>query len=130
MLKVARCTVPVEITTLMMIDSIDITDKDRGNILENCLSCAEDRVIITHGTSTILETARVLGKQIQNKVVVLTSAVIPFVFNNSDGLFNLGSAFAFVQTLPHGVYIAMNGQCYPWDRVERNPETGMLEVAS
>lgn len=127
MLTVARCTLPVEVTTLMMIDSLDMTDKDRQHILEHCLSSAEDRIIITHGTSTIMTTARVLGERITNKVIILTGAIIPYVFDDSDALFNFGSAFAFAQTLPHGVYIVMNGRCFSWDRVQKNHETGMFE---
>ncbi|MEK7084743.1 MAG: asparaginase domain-containing protein [Patescibacteria group bacterium] len=128
MLRVSRCAVPTEVTTLMLIDSLEMTDKDRASILEHCQLCAEDRIIITHGTGTILETARVLGEAVNNKVIVLTGAVIPFIFDNSDSLFNLGSAFAFVQTLPSGVYVAMNGRYIPWNRARRNPETGMLEM--
>jgi L-asparaginase len=84
-------------------------------------------IVITHGTDTIVETAHALAASIRNKTIVLTGAMIPYKFGSSDGLFNLGSALAFVQTLPPGVYIAMNGRCFPADRVRKNRETGMFE---
>jgi L-asparaginase len=72
-------------------------------------------------------TARVLGQKLKDKTIVLTGAMIPYKFGSSDGLFNLGSALAFVQTLPHGVYIAMNGKCLPWTNVRKNRQTGEFE---
>ena len=127
MLALARCKVKVDIRTLMMIDSLEMTETDRRLILENCLKCKEENIVITHGTDTMEETARVLGEASVKKTIVLTGAMVPFKFGSSDGLFNLGSALAFAQSLPQGVYIAMNGRCFPWDNVQKNRETGQFE---
>jgi L-asparaginase len=127
MLKLARCKTQVDIRTLMMIDSLEMTDSDRELILRNCMDAKEDRLIITHGTDTMEQTARMLGKAMQKKTVVLTGAMIPYKFGSSDGLFNLGSAIAFVQALPHGVYVAMNGRYFTWDNVRKNRATGEFE---
>ncbi len=127
MLELGRCKLKVEVRTLMMIDSLEMTDLDRQIIVENCAKCDEERIVITHGTDTMGETARVLGKILENKTVVLTGAMVPYKFGSSDGLFNLGSALAFVQTLPHGIYIAMNGRCFLWDNVRKNRATGEFE---
>ena len=127
MLKLGRSRVKVEVRTLMMIDSLEMTDADREIILENCLKASEDRILITHGTDTMVETARVLGRAVSGKTILLTGAMVPFAFGSSDGLFNLGSALAFVQTLAPGVYLAMNGRYFPWDRVRKNRETGEFE---
>jgi L-asparaginase len=127
MLKLGRCKVEVGIRTLMMIDSLEMTDEDREIILENCLKCEEDKIIITHGTDTMELTARTLGRVIKNKTVVLTGAMIPYKFGSSDGLFNLGAALAFAETLPPGVYIAMNGRYFNWDNVRKNRQTGEFE---
>lgn len=127
MLELGRCKVKVEIRTLMMIDSLEMTDLDRQIIVENCLKCAEGRIVITHGTDTMEETACSLGKALKNKTVVLTGAMIPYKFGSSDGLFNLGSALGFVQTLPHGVYIAMNGRYFHWNNVRKNRNSGEFE---
>jgi L-asparaginase len=128
MLKLGRCNLDLEIRTLMMIDSLDMTDDDRRIILEHCRNSHEHRIVITHGTDTMVETAGVLAGQIHDKTIVLTGAMIPYKFGSSDGLFNLGSALAFAQTLAHGVYVAMNGRCYRWDRVRKNRQTGMFEA--
>lgn len=127
MLNMGRCRVLVEIRTLMMIDSLDMKDDDRKIILENCKNTKEERILITHGTDTMIETAKLLAKDIQNKTIVLTGAMIPYKFGSSDGLFNLGSALAFVQTLPPGVYIAMNGKYFHWDKVRKNKDLGEFE---
>ena len=127
MLRLGRCKLDVDVRTLMMMDSLEITDADRGIILENCLSCEDEKIVITHGTDTMELTAQLLGKSIKDKTVVLTGAMIPYKFGSSDGLFNLGSALAFVQTLPHGVYIAMNGMYFNWDNVRKNRKTGEFE---
>ena len=127
MLELGRCKVKVDIRTLMMIDSLEMTDMDRSVILDNCLKCEEDHVVITHGTDTMQETARVLGQASINKTIVLTGAMVPFKFGSSDGLFNLGSALAFAQTLPAGVYVAMNGRYFQWDSVRKNKKTGKFE---
>jgi len=127
MLKLGRCKVDVEIRTLMLIDSLDMTDADRAIILEQCRNAKETRIVITHGTDTMEESARVLGRRIADKTIVLTGAMVPYKFGSSDGLFNLGSALAFAQTLPPGVYIAMNGQYFTWDNVKKNRDTGVFE---
>src|SRR5512136_3118393 len=120
MLELGRCKVRVDIRTLMMVDSLELTDSDRKIILENCIKCKEDNIVITHGTDTMEDTARLLGEANINKTIILTGALVPFKFGSSDGLFNLGSALAFAQSLPHGVYIAMNGRCFRWDHVQKN----------
>ncbi|MBI4272639.1 asparaginase [Candidatus Uhrbacteria bacterium] len=127
MLKLAKCKVDIDVRTLMLIDSLVMTDADRENILENCLRAKEEMIVITHGTDTMPETAWVLGKKIKDKTIVLTGAMIPYTFGSSDGLFNLGSAIAFVQTLPPGVYISMNGKYFKWDNVQKNKEKGEFE---
>ena len=127
MLRLGRCRTPVEVRTVMMIDSLDMTEVDRRVILENCLKVPERQIIITHGTDTMELTAQLLGRHVTDKTVVLTGAMVPYKFGSSDGLFNLGSAVAFVQTLPAGVYIAMNGRCFEWSNVRKNRETGEFE---
>ncbi|HAL55007.1 MAG TPA: asparaginase [Bacteroidetes bacterium] len=127
MLALGRCKVEVQIRTLMMIDSLEMTDADREMILENCLQTTEDKIVITHGTDTMEQTAGILGRSIQDKTIVLTGAMVPYKFGSSDGLFNLGSALGFVQTLPPGVFIAMNGRCFHWNNVRKNKQTGEFE---
>jgi L-asparaginase len=127
MLKLGRCKVPVEIRTLMLVDSLEMTNADRQIIAEQCRKCKEDRIVITHGTDTMEETARVLGKSITDKTIILTGAIVPYKFGSSDGLFNLGSALAFAESLPHGIYVAMNGRCFMWDNVKKNKKTGEFE---
>ena len=128
MLRLGRSRVDVTLTTLMMIDSLDMTDADRGLIVENCGACAEERIVITHGTDTMVETARALAASVRNKAIVLTGAMVPYAFGSSDGLFNLGSALSFAQVLSHGIYLAMNGTAFPWDRVRKNRQTGVFET--
>jgi L-asparaginase len=128
MLKLARCRLDVQIRTVMMIDSLEMTSEDRGLVLQNCLKAPETCIVITHGTDTMVETARVLAGAIKDKTIVLTGAMIPYAFGSSDGLFNLGSALSLVQALPHGVYIAMNGQYFEWNRVKKNRELGLFET--
>ena len=127
LLKLGRSRIPVEIRTLMMIDSLEMTDADRILIAENCIKASENKIVITHGTDTMAITARVLAERVKNKTIVLTGAMIPIKFGSSDGLFNLGSALAFVQTLPNGVYVAMNGKYFNWDNVRKNKQTGAFE---
>jgi len=127
MLGLGRCRQNVEIRTLMMIDSIDMSDADRQIILDNCKKCKGTRIVVTHGTDTMEDTARLLGQAGLEKTIVLTGAMIPYKFGSSDGLFNLGSALAFVQSLPHGVYVAMNGKYFTWDSVRKNRKTGEFE---
>jgi L-asparaginase len=127
LLEKGRSKVPVEIETLMMIDSLEMTTQDRELIIRRCRECEEKKIIITHGTDTMSVTAAVLAENIQNKTIVLTGAMIPIKFGSSDGFFNLGSALAFVQTLPPGVYVAMNGRYFNWDNVRKNTQTGVFE---
>ena len=127
MLHLGRCRVPVEIRTLMMIDSLEMTEMDRELIVRHCQEAEEDRIIITHGTDTMAATAAVLSEQVTDKTIVITGAMIPYKFGSSDGLFNLGSALAFVQTLPKGVYVAMNGRYFNGRNVKKNKETGEFE---
>ncbi|WP_276479465.1 asparaginase domain-containing protein [Paraflavitalea pollutisoli] len=127
LLEMGRNKVPVVIRTLMMIDSLDMTAEDRDLIKHQCVQCEEDKIIITHGTDTMAITAKVLAEHIKNKTVVLTGAMIPIKFGSSDGLFNMGCAMAFVQSLPPGVYVAMNGRFFNWDNVRKNRQTGIFE---
>ncbi|MBI2729887.1 MAG: asparaginase [Sphingobacteriales bacterium] len=127
LLEMGRCRVDVKIRTLMMIDSLEMTDQDRELIAHQCEQCQEDKIIITHGTDTMSETAAMLAQKVKYKTVVLTGAMIPIKFGSSDGLFNLGSALAFAQSLPHGVYVAMNGRYFNWDNVRKNKQTGVFE---
>lgn len=127
LLEKGRNKVRVEIRTLMMVDSLEMTDHDRELIAHHCNQCEENKIVITHGTDTMSETAKVLAEKVKDKTIVLTGAMIPIKFGSSDGLFNLGSALAFAQTLPAGVYIAMNGRYFNWDNVRKNKQTGMFE---
>jgi L-asparaginase len=127
MLTLGRSRVRTTIRTVMMIDSLEMTEADRDLIVQNCLQSDENRIVITHGTDTMTETAAAIAQAVSGKTVVLTGAMIPYAFGSSDGLFNLGSALSFVQVLPPGVYISMNGRCFPWDRVRKNRERGEFE---
>jgi len=129
MLRLGRCHLDVDVETLMMIDSLEMTDTHRQTILERCDRTAAARIVITHGTDTMEQTAAVLGGSITAKTIVLTGAMVPYTFGSSDGLFNLGTALAFVQTLGPGVYVAMNGRCFRWDSVRKNRELGVFEAA-
>jgi L-asparaginase len=110
-----------------MTDSLQMTAAGREVILERCLAAPESRIVITHGTDTMEQTAAVLGARVSAKTVVLTGAMVPYTFGSSDGMFNLGTALAFVQTLPSGVYVAMNGRYFPWDSVTKNRKLGVFE---
>ncbi len=127
MLRLGRCRLDVAVRTVMMVDSLEMSDADRETILANCRRSPEDRIVVTHGTDTMVETGRVLGAATLPKTIVLTGAMVPYAFGSSDGLFNLGSALSFVQVLPPGVYIAMNGRIFRWDRVRKNRELGIFE---
>jgi L-asparaginase len=131
MLRLGRCRLDVSIRTLMMIDSLDMTAADRALIAGHCRAAVETRIVITHGTDTMVDTGQVLARTFPrggDKTIVLTGAMIPYAFGSSDGLFNLGSALSFVQVLPPGVYIAMNGRYFDWERVRKNSETGVFEA--
>jgi L-asparaginase len=127
MLALGRCKLDLEIRTLMMIDSLEMTEADRELIVRQCSEATEERIVITHGTDTMEITARVLAERVTGKTIVLTGAMIPYKFGSSDGLFNLGSALAFVQSLPAGIYVAMNGRYLTAERVQKNRETGTFE---
>ncbi len=129
MLKLGRSRVPVDIRTLMMIDSLQMTDTDRELIARHCNETEAEKIVITHGTDTMVDSAKKLAELVKGKTIVLTGAMIPYKFGSSDGLFNLGSALAFVQTLPVGVYVAMNGRWFNWDNVWKNKKTGEFEEA-
>ena len=131
MLRLGRSRVDVSVRTLMMIDSLEMTAGDRALIVEQCRQANESRLLITHGTDTMVETAAALAGALPaaaGKTIVLTGAMIPYAFGSSDGLFNLGSALSFVQALPAGVYIAMNGRCFEWNRVRKNRASGTFEA--
>lgn len=127
LLKLGRCRLEVKITTLMLIDSLTMSNKERSYIKNSCKKVDEKQIVITHGTDTMTKTARVLAKEKLDKTIILTGAMIPYNFGSSDGLFNVGSALAFSQALPVGVYIAMNGKYFDWDAVKKNKETGVFE---
>ncbi len=130
MLQLGRNRVPLLIETLMMIDSLQMTDGDRQRIADHCNQSTADRIVITHGTDTMVETAAKLADLAPGKTIVLTGAMIPYKFGSSDGLFNLGSALAFVQALPPGVYVAMNGRYFNWDNVWKNKQSGEFQELS
>jgi len=127
LIELGRCKLDIEVRTIMMIDSLDMTDEDRQMILNYCVKSTEEQIIITHGTDTMETTAKVLGEAQLEKTIILTGALIPIKFGSSDGLFNLGSALAFVQTLPHGVYVAMQGKYFLWKNVRKNRSSGIFE---
>jgi len=129
-LKLGRCNLDVQIRTLMMIDSLEMTEMDRKTIADNCEKCETDRILITHGTDTMVETARVIAARKIPKTIILTGAMIPYKFGSSDGFFNLGVGLAFAQCLGPGVYVAMNGRLFDWDNVRKNKKTGMFETLS
>ena len=129
-LELGRSKLEVKIRTLMLIDSLEITDDDRVVILDNCKRVPENQIVITHGTDTMTVTAKVIADANLEKTIVLTGAMIPYKFGSSDGLFNFGGALAFAQSLPPGVYIAMNGRYFDWDKVKKNKKTGVFEELS
>ena len=127
LLELGRSQLNVKVETLMMIDSLNMTDDERQYIIKKCQKEASQRIIITHGTDTMVETAKILAEHIQDKTIILTGAMIPIKFGSSDGLFNLGSALSFVQILEPGIYITMNGRYFNWDNVRKNKNLGIFE---
>lgn len=128
MLERGRCTIDTNVKTIMMIDSLKMANEDRLLILNQCKESETDKIIITHGTDTIVETAHFLAKENLEKTIILTGAMVPYAFgNSSDGFFNLGSALAFVQILPQGVFVVMNGRYFNFDGVKKNRQTGNFE---
>ncbi len=126
-LELGRAHLEVKIKKLMLVDSLNMTNKDRGFILGECTNVKDKKIVITHGTDTMTETAKFLARGNLKKTIVLTGAMIPYKFGSSDGLFNLGSAFAFAQVLPKGVFVAMNGRFFNWDKVVKNKISGKFE---
>ena len=127
MLRLGRSRVAVALTTLMLVDSLDMSDEDRERIVASCAAATEKRIVITHGTDTMVATAAAIARGVSGKTIVMTGAMVPYAFGSSDGLFNLGSALSFAQVLPPGVYIAMNGTAFPWDTVQKNKRAGVFE---
>ncbi len=128
MLEKGRSKLKISVRTLMLIDSLEITEMDRDVILRSCMRSSKDKIIITHGTDTMIQTAQLLHQNVKDKTVVLTGALIPYAFGTSDGFFNLGNSLAFVQVLPPGVYIVMNGRYFRPDNVKKNYDTGFFET--
>ena len=127
----ARLGTEAVIEPLMQKDSADLTPEDRQLILDRCTTSPENRILITHGTDTIAETARYLGeKGVGNKTVVLVGSFVPLSQENSDAFFNLGYALAATQLLPRGVWIALNGEVFEWGNVRKNRDQGRFERAS
>ena len=128
MLRLGRSRVEVTVQTLPMMDSLDMTADDRQRIVDACRAATDMRIVITHGTDTMVDTARVVAADphLAAKTIVLTGAMVPYAFGSSDGLFNLGSALSFVQTLPPGVYVAMNGRYFEWNAVEKDRAAGIF----
>lgn len=124
-----RSSLDIDIKTLMMVDSLEMTDSDRDIIAHNCRRCSSDKILLTHGTDTMVETASFLANaKLEGKTVVITGAMVPYAFGtSSDGFFNLGSALAFVQILPPGIYVVMNGRYFDWNAVRKNRTTGNFE---
>lgn len=130
MLKQARCTVEISMQQLMLKDSLEMTKADREQIKQNCITTGAQQIIITHGTDTMVDTAKHLAVAIQNKTIVLVGAMIPYTIQHSDALFNLGSAITAVQLLPAGIYISMNGQVFDWNKVVKNKQAGEFRALS
>jgi L-asparaginase len=130
MLNQVKCKVRFVLEEVMLKDSLQMTSEDRKEILKKCIECLENKIIVTHGTDTMVETAQILGNKAKGKTIVLVGAMIPYAFGASDALFNLGCAFSAVQALPQGVYITMNGKIFIWDNVRKNKESGDFEEIS
>ena len=128
MLRLGRSRVEVTIRTIMMVDSLDMTDTDRALIVQNCLRSEEDRIVITHGTDTMTETAAAIARNVFGKAVVLTGAMIPYEIANSDALFNFGMAVGVAQTLQAGVHVVMSGQVFAWDNVRKDRTLGVFHA--
>ena len=127
MLSRARIEVEIKTEILLFKDSLDMDDNDRKLILKSCVECKEERILITHGTDTMCETAKLLGLNLRNKVVVLFGSMVPYTVNNSDAFFNLGCALGSLNLLDPGVYVAMNGRTLPWNDVVKNRSLGVFQ---
>lgn len=126
-LQRARLGAEVRLQQLPPLDSLDMQDADRLRILDACRAAPENQLVIIHGTDTMTDTARVLGSAGLTRTVILTGAMVPYEIAGSDALFNLGFACGVAQTLPAGIYIAMNGTVFPWDKVQKNRAAGRFE---
>ena len=127
MVKRSRVEVDLTLEEIMLLDSLDMVDKERDLIVDSCLSCEEDFILITHGTDTMCDTARLIGESDIDKTIVLFGAMVPYAVSNSDALFNFGCALGSLQLLESGVYVAMNGRVLPWDDVEKNRALGVFQ---
>ena len=127
LLKRARVSVPCTFETVCMLDSLDMQHSDRLKVLQACSDCASQKIVIVHGTDTMPETAKVLGHAALGKTIVLTGAMIPYEFDDSDAFFNFGFAVAAAGLLSCGVYLSMNGRVFEWDRVRKNRQEGRFE---
>jgi L-asparaginase len=128
-LKYVRCALPIELELNQLIDSLDMHLANRLKILDSCRRAPESRIVVTHGTDTMIQTGRVLGQAALGKTIVLTGAMVPYSFTASDAVFNLGCSIAAVQLLPAGVYVTMGGRVFAWDRVRKDREAGTFEEA-
>ncbi|MBS3119356.1 asparaginase [Candidatus Woesearchaeota archaeon] len=124
LLHQSRISLDINFETLMLKDSLFMREADRQAILDKCLHVPEDKILITHGTDTMVETAKILGEKVRDKTIVLTGAMVPASIAGSDALFNLGCALAALQHLPKGIFIVMNGKAFAWDNVAKNKQTG------
>ena len=127
LLELGRSKLDVKIETLMMVDSLKMSNTERQYIVDKCKNEKTNNIIVTHGTDTMVKTAELIANQITDKTIILTGAMIPIKFGSSDGLFNLGSAMSFVQVLEPGVYITMNGRYFNYDNVRKNKKLGIFE---
>ncbi len=127
MLQQGRVRLDIATEQLMLKDSGDISDEQRQQILEKCRTSEADKIIITHGTDTMVQTAEFLGNAKQEKTIVLVGSMIPYVFYGSDALFNIGAAITAVQLLDNGVYIVMNGKVFHWNNVKKNFDIGEFQ---
>ncbi len=125
--KTVRPTLSVELEVNQLIDSLDMAESNRISILDSCRRAREERIIITHGTDTMAETASIIGSARLEKTIILTGAMIPYTVAGSDAVFNLGCSFSAVQLLEYGVYIVMNGRIFNYDNVRKNRERGFFE---
>jgi len=126
LVRQARITVPLELEINQLVDSLQMGDEGRLRVLEACRKAPERRIVVTHGTDTMVETARLVGEAGLDKTIVLTGAMVPYKILGSDALFNLGTAFTACQLLPPGVWVAMNGRLFPWDDVRKDKSRGVF----
>jgi L-asparaginase len=126
LLREAEVTIPFAVEALMRKDSLVMTDADRASIRERVEATTERRIVITHGTDTMSDTARALAG-IDGKVIVLTGALHPARFQHSDAEFNVGMAIAAVQSCPEGVWVVMNGRVFDGLKVRKNRDLNRFE---